>query len=274
MASFREYRRRSIIPLAGAVLVGVYLFYFLPTDRRARELDNPLRREWRALTASLGDSNAVTIDFLNITNRLDQTKRSLGLIRGTRETTVRLLALDPGLREKLAEGSFQLIDYQIATSQRKDALASLAKKEKVALDPSVLIGFPEYTVEVAQPELLWAYLSMVNGLLTGAIQAKVTAIHSLSVPTVLTNLPNSFTAREIVELPFQVEMTGPVKAVTKLLEALPLRGPEAGSALGVADALKDKPPLFLERLVIKKQTPEQPDEVRVMVRVIGFVLRE
>ena len=36
----------------------------------------------------------------------------------------------------------------------------------------------------------------------------------------------------------------------------------------------DKPALFIDRLIIKKQAPEKPDEVRVWMRLIGFVLRE
>lgn len=274
MASFREYRRRSLIPVAGLALVGVYLFWFLPLDRRIRELDPPLNKEWKTLASSLGNSNATSIDFLSITNQLDQTRRSLALLRSTRESARRLLTLEPGLRDRLNAGSFQLIEYQIETSRKKDALASLAKKQKVTLEPAVLIGFPEYTVDVAQPELLWPYLSMVHGLLTRAVQAKVTAIQSLVVPLVLTNSPAGPPAKALIELPFQVELTGPVTAVATLLQSLPLEGGQVQTALGLAEVPKDKPPLFLEHLVLKKQTPEKPDEVHVLLSVVGFVLRE
>jgi hypothetical protein len=30
----------------------------------------------------------------------------------------------------------------------------------------------------------------------------------------------------------------------------------------------------VDRLVVKRQTPDKPDEVRVWLRVVGFVLRE
>jgi hypothetical protein len=32
--------------------------------------------------------------------------------------------------------------------------------------------------------------------------------------------------------------------------------------------------LFVDRVVMRKQAPEKPDEVRLSLRAIGFVLRE
>jgi len=40
------------------------------------------------------------------------------------------------------------------------------------------------------------------------------------------------------------------------------------------EAPPDKPPIFLERILIKRQAPEKPDEIRVWLRAIGFVLIE
>jgi hypothetical protein len=54
---------------------------------------------------------------------------------------------------------------------------------------------------------------------------------------------------------------------------LPLRADELRAA-GLPEAPVDKPPLFVDRLIIRKQSPDKPDEVRVWLRVVGFVLRE
>jgi hypothetical protein len=42
----------------------------------------------------------------------------------------------------------------------------------------------------------------------------------------------------------------------------------------LAEAPPEKPALFIDRLVIKKQSPDKPDEVRVWMRLVGFVLRD
>ena len=45
-------------------------------------------------------------------------------------------------------------------------------------------------------------------------------------------------------------------------------------AAGLPEAPLDKPVLFIDRLVVRKQSPDKPDEVRVSLRAVGFVLRE
>ena len=52
-----------------------------------------------------------------------------------------------------------------------------------------------------------------------------------------------------------------------------MRGEELRST-GLVEAPPDKPALFIDRVVIKKQSPEKPDEVRVWMRLVGFVLRD
>ena len=98
-------------------------------------------------------------------------------------------------------------------------------------------------------------------------------IHELDVPLSLTKAPGPVGGVDLVEMPVQVEFTAPVASVTKLLHSLPLRADELRAA-GLPEAPADKLPLFVDRLVIKKQAPDKPDEVRVWLRVVGFVLRE
>jgi len=43
---------------------------------------------------------------------------------------------------------------------------------------------------------------------------------------------------------------------------------------GFAEARPDKAPLFIDRFIMRKQSPDKPDEVRVSVRALGYVLRE
>ena len=45
-------------------------------------------------------------------------------------------------------------------------------------------------------------------------------------------------------------------------------------AAALPEAPADKPPLFVDRLVVQKQSADKPDEVHVWLRAVGFVLRE
>ena len=105
-------------------------------------------------------------------------------------------------------GDFQLVDYENERSRQLDELSNLAKLRQADVDPSVFAGFPEHTADVKQPALLWAALSLTEGLLRTALQCKVTAIHSLEVPPVLTNAPPTNSTERLTEIPLQVEFTG------------------------------------------------------------------
>jgi hypothetical protein len=171
------------------------------------------------------------------------------------------------------QADFQLVDYENERSRQLDELSTLAKQQQAAVAPAVFAGFPEHTAEVRQPTLLWAALSLTEGLLKTALQCKVTAIHSLEVPSVLTDAaPTDSTAR-LAEIPLQVEFTASAASAAKLIQCLPLRADEIRAA-GLPEAPADKPALFVDRLVVQKQSPDKPDDVHVWLRAVGFVMRE
>ena len=70
MLSFREYQRRSLLPLAGMALAAYYVFVFMPMARRADSLDTPLDLASRKLAAGLDQTNVNALDFRQITNQL------------------------------------------------------------------------------------------------------------------------------------------------------------------------------------------------------------
>jgi hypothetical protein len=170
-------------------------------------------------------------------------------------------------------GTFTLLDYESERVRQVAELNNLAKQCQVTIEPPVLMSFPDFTGNMKQPEFLWAALSMVNSLLATAVQCKVTAIHSLDVPVVLTNEPPQNSQLQVMEIPLQVELTGSGETLLKLLQNLPLRADEMAAA-GLPEGRPDKAPLFIERFIIRKQSPEKPDELRVSLRTVGFVLRE
>jgi hypothetical protein len=272
MSSFREYRRRCVVPFAGLALAVYYIFVFMPLSRRARDLDLPLEKEWRTLAASVEQTNALMIDFLHITNQLAETRQALTILENVRQNAAPRLDPGPVVRARL-NAPFELVDYQNERSKEVDDLVRLAKQKEVTVEPAVYFGFPEHTAEIKQPRLLWPALAMADGFMRTAIQCKVAAIHSLGVPLALTNFPSANGTERLAEIFLQVEFTGAVPNVGKVIQSLPLRGEELRSA-GLVEAPPDKPALFIDRLIIKKQAPEKPDEVRVWMRLIGFVLRE
>jgi hypothetical protein len=272
MSSLQEIRRRLLLPVAGAGLALLYLVGFLPLAHRAASLDAPLNTAWRKLANSLEQTNALALDFQHITNQLSETRQALAVLEETKKKVATRLELPESLRSKLTS-PFQLVDYQNERSKQIDSLDQQAKQQKVDIDPAVYSGFPEHTVDIRDPALLWPALALTHDLLDTAVRSKVSAIHSLEVALDLTNSPPLDNIGRWSEIPLQVEFTGSGDSVSKMIESLPLRGDEMAGA-GLPEAPPDKTPLFIHRLIIRKQTPEKLDEVRVWVRVVGFVLRE
>lgn len=271
-ASFREYQRRGIVPLVGLALAAYYLFVLLPLNRQAKSLDEPLQKAWQKLSLSLDQSNATAIDFLHITNQLSETRQDLRILENTRQQALARLDPGPTVRKRMQAG-FVIMEYETERIQEKVELSNLAEQQHAAVEPAVFDGFPEYTADVKQPPLLWAALSLTENLIRTALQCKVTAIRSLEVPPVFTNaLPTNATER-LAEIPLLVEFTASAASAAQLVQCLPLRADEIRAA-GLPEAPPDKLPLFVDRLIIQKQSPEKPDEVRVCLRAVGFVLRE
>jgi hypothetical protein len=77
----------------------------------------------------------------------------------------------------------------------------------------------------------------------------------------------------LAEIPLQVEFTASAASLAMLVQSLPLRADEIRAA-GLPEAPSEKPALFIDRLIIQKQSPDKTDEVHVWLRAVGFVLRE
>jgi len=272
VTAFREYRRRSLIPLAGLALLTYYVLFYLPLARRAASLDQPLEKDWRKLAASIDQTNAITLDLARLTNQLNQTRESLATVENTRKDAAARLELSPALKAKMS-APFQLVDYQNERSKRIDQLDREAKALNISVDAVVYTGFPEHTIDTADPALLWPALSLTDDLLETAIRCKVTAIHSLEVPLSATNPAGPEAYGRWDQVPLQLEFTASADNAARFIQSLPLRHDELQAA-GLPQSSVDKAPLFIDRLIIKTQTPEKVDEVRVWLQAVGFVFRE
>lgn len=269
---FREYQRRGLIPIIGLALAGYYCFVLLPLARRAKSLDEPVQKAKLKLLASLDQTNATTVDFQRITNQLSETHQALQILERAREQAKARLQLGGAVRTRMFS-DFELVDYENERSRQLDELRNLAKQQQTVVEPAVFDNFPVHTADVKQPALLWAALSLTESLIRTAIQCRVSGIQSLEVPAVLTNAPPTNGLEQLAQMPLQVEFTGPAASAARLLQCLPLRAEEARAA-GLPEVPADKPALFVDRLIVQKQSPDKPDEVHVWLRAVGFVLRE
>jgi len=267
-----EIRRRSILPLLAGALAAVFLFGFVPLNRTAARLDAELEKPWRRLAAALGPTNVVKLDFVSITNQFGETRAALAAFETARKQAQARVELDEALRGQLSV-PFQLVDYENAAGRQMGTLVRLAKQQGVALEPAVFASFPHQTADMTEPALLWAELAFLDGLLTTAINAKVATIHSVAAPQPLTNAPPANGGRSLAELPVQIELTGPIQSVARFLQTLPLRASEIKAA-GLPEAPTNKPALFIDRLVLRKQSPDKLDDVRLSLRAVGYVFRE
>lgn len=272
MASFNEYRRRSVVPLILAGLAAFYLLVFLPLDHKAKNLDEPLQKAWNRLATSLDKSNSPALDFSFVTNQFFETRQSLAkLSEATQEASARLEL--PGALQSRLTSPFQLVEYQNELSKEMDELDRRAKQQKVAVDPMVFAGFPEYTAAVEDPALLWAALFFTESVLDTAVRCQVESIHSLDVGLSLTNAPLSSPASRWAELPIRVEFSASAASAAAVIKSLPLR-PNEIKAATLPECATNKVPLLVDRLIIRKEKPEKLDDVRVWIQVVGFVKRD
>lgn len=273
MVSFKELKRRSVLPLAAAAVVLYYLFVFVPLSHRANSIDEPLHKSWTKLATALDQTNSTSLDFNQITNQLNETRAELALLEEAKKKAAARLDLTPEVRTRLST-PFQLVDYQNERGKQIDDLERQARQQQVNIDPVVYIGFPEHTADMPEPSLLWAALAFTDDLLEQAVRCKIAAIHSLEVAIAATN---SVTLAEgsghWSEVALQLEFTAPAENALRLVKSLPLRNEEL-KTVGLPLGTRPKAPLFIDRVIVRKESSDKLDEVRIWFRVLGFVLKE
>lgn len=259
-----DTRRRSVVPLLAGLVALFYLFVLMPLERKAGVLADSLTKSWNELAETLGQTNALELDFVSLTNQFRTTQISLDSFERAQQQARERVKLDIDLRVLLDE-PFLLVHYQYEAGLRMDGLTRLAKKQNVTLEPAVLEGFPEQSADMLDPSLLWAQLSFLDSLATAAINAKVSTIHNIGA-----EMPT--TGALLSELPVNIELSGPAANVGRFLQTIPLRTEEI-TAEKLPTVPPNKPELFIDKIVLRKQSPEKLDDVRLSLRVVGYVFR-
>jgi hypothetical protein len=273
MASFREYSKRAILPFIGLAMAAYYVSVFLPLSKKAAEMDPPLKKSWQKLAETVGRTNAMSLDFRQITSQLLETRQALALLSAAEGKIVARLQPGPALREKM-HSLFRLVDYQNELSQHEDYLMQQALLRKVQIAPGVIEGFPQHRMDITEPSLLWAALRAAEDTMDAAMACGATAVHYFDAPVTLTNSPSPDPPPDKwLECPVTIEFSISAAGAGRFLQSLALR-PEELKPTGLPEFSPEKSVLFIDRLLIRRQTPEVTDEVRVWIKVVGFVMRE
>ena len=255
------------------VALGLALYYFLvfrPLSRRVEALDGPLgdvRQE--LVNVNLEGSGIHDLDLGQIKKAQETLKASLAATGKAGQMIAARVELEPEIRAKLKE-PFLLIDFQNERQKRIEQLTALAKTQQVTLDAAALSGFPEHKAEMKEPNLLWAQLSIVHHILTAAINSKVGTVKNVSVLPIQPYRAAGGTEVYLEEIPVRIELIAPQESAANFLLALPLRAEEMKTA-GLPECRPGKPALFLDKLMLRKQTSEKPAEVNLDAVVCGFV---
>ncbi len=273
MLSSRQTRRAQfILILTGLVFAAYYFFVFYPLSQRASAVDAPLLHAWQRLGAARISSNDDhELDMAAIDTNLQQLRAAVATLKTAGESIHKAVALDKSIHEKMGE-PFQLVDFQIEELLRIEELGRMAQVNKVAIAPEVFSNFPEYRADRAESELLWGQLAFLHQVLANAIQCNVSAIQSIQLPSHIAHAHSTNAPGFLYEIPIQVELTGSVESISKLLNSLPLRGGKSSS--GLPEMPASKPSVFVDRIMLRKNSAESPDEAHLDLRVCGFIYRD
>jgi hypothetical protein len=273
--TFANYSPKQVQWFLGAaalLLVIFYLAVFRPLSTNAESLEKPLHELSKKLAAE-GGSNAATarLDFHGISNSLQQVESALAHLQQNSSTAFSRVQQNPEIQTRLSE-PFRLIDYFHERQRRVDQLLQLSRESKAQLDPAVLSGLPDYRMELADSSLLWAQLSLAERLLRCAMLSGVSVIRRTEVHPARLSSQGQFQESLLDEISIRLELTGPMDAVSRFLSGLPLQEEER-EQYGWPFAGGEGPALYIERLILRKTSPEKPDEVHLDLVATGFVQR-
>ncbi len=259
----------SGVLLVTLALAAYHRFVYSPLARDARAHDKEVTALWEKLVSTNRDVRAcrgLTVE--NYAQRLTDLRTAITNLQSVQELARKQIEIDSALGDRMAR-SWQLIDFQNERMQQAGQLLRLGKQQGVAFDPAAIAGLPEHSVDLPEPRLLWPRLQMANHLLLAAIQSKVSSVSSLKQLPPISHRAMDQHSPAVEEIAMQVEIIASTQSASRFLRSLPLRGEELREA-GFGDALTNKPAFFIERILVRKHAPNQPDAVRLEARVSSF----
>ena len=256
------------------VLVAVYFFLvFQPLADRAASLDGQLIGAWKKL-AQTGcvNANAKGVDLATLEEQAHWLEKLSTRLKAASQIITNRVAFAPGIREKI-RAPFQLFEFQNERQLRIETIEEMAAEKHLALDAAATAGFPDYSADLKHPELLWAQLALVDHVLETAVRCPLSAINNLSVRPPQPAAANENFLPAADELVVNIDVTGPAPAVSRFLLCLAARAEEA-KALELPELPANKPALFIDRCLVRKNSASKPDSVKAELRVTALVYHE
>jgi len=208
---------------------------------------------------------------LDTEERLGAAKRSSSALRSMERTVLERIALNPDIEQRLGE-PFQLVDFEIQRETLNDELIELAKANKIGMPAIPFERLPEYTEEMEEPRRLWGQLGIAWHALVSAVEAGVGEIESIGGFRVRRCDAGAGPAL-LDEIVFELTVTGSMARISTYLKTLPMDRREL-ERHGLQTAQPAKPALFIDGLMLRKRPGGNPDDVRLDLRLGGFIRRE
>ncbi len=254
--------------LAVTLFVGLYyVALYRPLHHDTGSLDGQLRQAWQRLEQANQDSQTQDrLDLDHISKGLRRLELSLTEITNTNQKLLSRISIDPRYQERTAN-PFQLIEFQNERQIIIESIGQAASAKSTTIEAEVYEGFPQHLSEQTDPQLLWAELAHTQHLVQSMIYSEVSNIHSLQ-----TSRQEQDTSPSSLLVPFitEVAFTCRSSQLSKLLLLLPNRSSEINADLSL-DYPPHKPSLFIDQVLIRKNSPQDPSKVSVWMNIISFI---
>ena len=248
------------------LILAYFLFVYRPLNARTKEKESLLRQAWsRIETIHRKQQAPDRSDF----NRISQILKQLAPnMKSVKQTLLSRIEIDSFYQDKSLE--FQLVDYQSHRQEVIESLDKLAQTRQSQIPPSVFEGFPDYHSDLSHPKYLWIELSLTQHLLQSMIYADIESISKLSVqrqrtPPITADLPPP-----LIQVISEIQFACDSGSLFRLLLMLPLRAEEIQKELNIAYPA-NKPSLYVDQILIQKDSPEKPTRVSVWMKIVGFI---
>ena len=248
------------------LILAYFLFVYRPLNARTKEKDSLLRQTWSNLEKINRKKQAPDrIDFNHISKRL---KLLAPNMESVKQALLDRVKIDSFYRDKSLE--FQLVDYQNHRQEVIESLDKLAQTRQSRILPSVFEGFPAYHSDLSHPNYLWIELTLTQHLLQSMVYADVESISKLSVQRQKTPSADADPLSPLIPVISEIQFVCDSGSLFRLLLMLPLRAEEIQKDLKI-DYPPNKPSLYVDQILIQKNSPEKPARIAVWMKTVGFI---
>ena len=252
------------------LILAYFLFVYRPLNARTKEKESLLRQTWsRIETIHRKKQVPDRIDYNLISQSL---KRLAPNMESVKQTLLSRIEIDSFYRDKdkSLEFEFHLVDYENHRQEVIESLGKLAQIRQSQIPSSVFEGFPAYHSDLSHPNYLWFELALTQHLLQSMIYADVESISKLSVQRQRTPSADADRTPPLIPVISEIQFACDSGSLFRLLVMLPLRAEEIQKELNIAYPA-NKPSLYIDQILIQKNSPEKTSHVSVWMKIVGFI---